>query len=139
MTISSQPVPANLVRPGMIDTAKEQTFPLSKAARKYASSRGERTIHPATLHRWRNPGINGIRLSCLKVGGIWHTSTLALQRFFEELTLAKEGQGPSGTEAAPRSIEKGRSARDADDRVEVELEKLLGGPSTPPLTKPPSA
>ena len=73
----------------MINTAVEKTISLNKAARRCSSSRGEQSLCPSTLHRWRWPGLGGIRLECIKVGGIWHTSEEALQRFFEKLTAAQ--------------------------------------------------
>ena len=77
----------------MINTSLEPTFPLAKAARKHASARGDGSLNPSTIHRWRCPGIGGIRLECIKIGGIWQTSDQALQRFFEKLTVAREGLG----------------------------------------------
>jgi hypothetical protein len=38
------------------------------------------------VHRWRKPGVRGVRLECIRVGGIWHTSTAAFQRFCDELS-----------------------------------------------------
>jgi hypothetical protein len=110
----------------MINTTLERTFPLAKAARKYASARGSGTVHPSTLHRWRSPGINGIALECLKVGGVWHTSEEALQRFFERLTAAQapEGEGASAS-APPEKPANSGSALSRNDRVESELAAIL--------------
>jgi Protein of unknown function (DUF1580) len=47
-------------------------------------------LHLATVHRWRNPGVRGIRLEAICCGGVWCTSVEALQRFFERLAGARE-------------------------------------------------
>jgi hypothetical protein len=78
----------------MINTLTERTFPLAQAARRFVSPRGQKCLHPSTAHRWRYPGIAGVRLECLKVGGVWHTSEAALQRFFERLTAAQAAPPP---------------------------------------------
>lgn len=114
----------------MIDTAIERTYPLAKAARMHASSRGVGTVHPGTLHRWRLYGIGGIKLECLKVGGSWHTSQGALQRFFEQLTAAE--QTPAAAETHPPNRRTSPTKQPGhEDRhnkqVEAELDAVLGG------------
>ena len=49
-------------------------------------SRDGRRVHVGTLHRWRTRGLRGVRLHSVKLGGRWHTSVQALQRFFDSLT-----------------------------------------------------
>ena len=94
----------------MINTSLEPTFPLAKAARKHASARGDGPLNPSTLHRWRFPGIGGIRLECIKIGGVWHTSEQALQRFFEKLTAAQERPGAQQPVPAERPAKRERAA-----------------------------
>jgi hypothetical protein len=49
----------------------------------------------ATLYRWAQTGIRGIRLETIMVGGTRCTSTEALQRFFDMITAACEPVAPS--------------------------------------------
>jgi len=55
----------------------EQLISLTQAARSILK-------RPQTnaLHRWRTHGIRGVRLEAVLRGGVWHTSTEALERFF---------------------------------------------------------
>jgi len=108
----------------MINTAVEKTFSLNKAARRCSSSRGEQSLCPSTLHRWRFPGLGGIRLECIKVGGVWHTSEEALQRFFEKLTAAKAVSAEAETCGSRKSSKRGRDGH--QDQVEEELNAALG-------------
>lgn len=114
---------------GMINTLTERTFPLSQAARRFVSPRGPKGLHPSTPHRWRSPGIAGVRLECLKVGGAWHTSEAALQRFFERLTAAQSVTPPeNSTERAG-----GPAEAEAEDQtghqqmIEGKLDAVLNG------------
>jgi hypothetical protein len=84
----------------VINTTIEKTAPLAKAARGYSSPRGEGSYHPSALHRWRTRGIRGIKLECIKVGGVWHTSVEALQRFFEQVTALEAEAVPAETTPA---------------------------------------
>jgi hypothetical protein len=70
----------------MIDLRKEATFPLAQFVKRLTPRRNQRPVHSATAHRWRNPGLRGVRLECIRVGGIWHTSMEAFQRFCDELS-----------------------------------------------------
>lgn len=56
------------------------------------SKSGKRT-HIATLYRWALGGTGGVRLETLKVGGCVCTSVEALQRFFDALTVVRNGEG----------------------------------------------
>ena len=119
----------------MINTSLEPTFPLAKAARKHASSRGDGPLNPSTLHRWRFPGIGGIRLECIKIGGVWHTSEQALQRFFEKLTAAQEGPAVQQVVPAERPAKRER-ATGYQAAVGAQLDAVLGV-AAPPRNAPP--
>ncbi len=64
----------------MIDVRTEQLVTLSQLVKKLPPHRNERPVHPATAHRWRKPGLRGVRLECIRIGGVWHTSMEAFQR-----------------------------------------------------------
>jgi hypothetical protein len=109
----------------MIDTTTEQTFPLTKASRRYTSARVEGHLHPSALQRWRTSGIRGVKLECIKVGGVWHTSAKALQRFFERLTALEEGVVPPETTSASATRPPQGTAHQL--AVAEELDAVLGG------------
>lgn len=122
-------VPTGVRSRGGIDTTVERTVPLAKAARQVESSRTDGHAHPGTLHRWRLFGIKGVRLECLKVGGVWHTSPQALQRFFERVTAAEQAVtlvNPPGTPRPGKSPLTEQADHDA--RIESELAAALGRP-----------
>ncbi len=70
----------------MIDIRTEHLVTLSQLVKTLPPRRQQRPVHPATVYRWRNPGIRGVRLECIRVGGTWHTSMEAFQRFCDELS-----------------------------------------------------
>jgi hypothetical protein len=76
----------------MIDVAVEEVFSLTEAAKRLPQRRKGARPHVATLHRWCQTGIRGIRLESICIGGCRCTSAPALQRFFEGVTLASEPQ-----------------------------------------------
>ncbi len=49
--------------------------------------RGGRKLHKSTAFRWAKPGVRGIRLEVIRVGGTLCTTVAALQRFFEALSV----------------------------------------------------
>ncbi|MEK6236566.1 MAG: DUF1580 domain-containing protein [Planctomycetales bacterium] len=65
-------------------------------------------MHPSTIHRWRDPGLRGVRLEAIRIGGAWHTSMEAFQRFCEALTELK----------SPSSADAETDVEDASSRVE---------------------
>ena len=73
-------------------------------AAKYVSKRvkgrqGGRKLNVATVYRWTDRGIRGIRLECTQVGGTRATSVEALERFFARLA----GNEPAPARATPAS------------------------------------
>lgn len=73
-----------------IHLANEKLIPLSAVPRipRMRPGRGGKRLHLATVYRWAQHGIRGIRLETIVAGGVRCTSILALQRFFEQLTAA---------------------------------------------------
>jgi hypothetical protein len=70
----------------MIDRELESTFPL-----KHANRHSGLDVSLSTWFRWASPGLQGVRLETVKVGGSTHTSKAAIQRFFSALTSARSG------------------------------------------------
>lgn len=65
---------------------KEQLVPLPQLAKGTSPIRLDRPVAVSTVHRWRDPGIRGVRLECVRIGGRWLTSVEAFERFCETLT-----------------------------------------------------
>jgi hypothetical protein len=72
-----------------IDEEQVITFP--GLASSLPRRRRNRPVHVSTIHRWRDPGLRGIRLEAVRIGGAWHTSWEAFSRFCERLTAAELG------------------------------------------------
>ena len=62
----------------MIDLENESVFTLTDAA-KQIPQRNTHPVHVATLYRWAQRGLRGIRLETLQIGGTKFTSAAALQ------------------------------------------------------------
>lgn len=79
---------------------------------------GRAALRREAHHRWRSPGVRGVRLECLRIGGIWHTSWESFKRFYDRLTNSGDDASASAPPARP-----GQSAGDEghQDRVEREL------------------
>ncbi len=79
----------------MIDLAHESVLSLTDAVEHLPQRRGGRSVHVATLYRWAQRGVRGVKLEALQVGGTKCTSIEALQRFFERLTALDSGDQPT--------------------------------------------
>lgn len=101
----------------MISVASEQLLTLSQLAKRLPRHRNDRPVHPSTCHRWRSPGVRGVRLECVRIGGIWHTSWESFQRFCDILTSVAQGSSP----AAPRPPANASQDSDYQDQVEQAL------------------
>ncbi|MEI7687619.1 MAG: DUF1580 domain-containing protein [Planctomycetota bacterium] len=99
----------------MLDVNAEAIVTLSQLAKKLPRRRLDRPVHPATIHRWRSPGVRGIRLECVRIGGTWHTSLEAYQRWVERLTIVESG---SNTEVSSARTSPSEDAidRELDER-----------------------
>ena len=104
---------------GMIDVNAEHVVTLSQLAKRLPCRRSERPVHPATIHRWRNPGVRGVRLDCVRIGGIWHTSLEAYQRWVERLTAAEPH-----SDTTPASAQTSPHHTAHADAVEKQLDDL---------------
>jgi hypothetical protein len=74
-----------------IDLRAETIVSYREVVARVLPAREGRGVHVGTLHRWRSKGMRGARLESLKVGGRWHTSLEALQRFFDRLSGCDPG------------------------------------------------
>lgn len=89
----------------------EKLLTLSEACRMFPNKPS-----PATLWRWRVKGVNGVRLSCIRVGRSWLTTKAALLDFLEKQTQAHTTETPpksSTTGGAERSEALTRRLREA--------------------------
>jgi hypothetical protein len=75
-----------------IELERERLITFGQLARKLPSRRNGRPVHGSTIHRWRHPGVGGVRLEAIRIGGAWHTSWEAFQRFCEQLTRGQENE-----------------------------------------------
>jgi hypothetical protein len=102
----------------MIDLTVESPISLAEAATKVPSFRVGKKTHVATIHRWIQHGVRGVKLEAARLGGRWVTSDEALQRFAEALTTTL----PTGAPPPPRTTSATR--RRAADQAERELNRI---------------
>jgi hypothetical protein len=87
----------------MIDVEQEKLVSFSQLAQSLPRRRSNRPVHVSTIHRWRKPGLRGVRLEAIRVGGSWHTTREAFARFCERLTAAEtDGDTAAVTTSARR-------------------------------------
>jgi hypothetical protein len=104
------------------DPTVEQPIPLCQVPRLawLPRRRRGRKIHVATIFRWAQHGIHGVRLEVVRIGGTRCTSEAALRRFFAALSAADPVCSPPSAATAPRSP---ATAGRAHRRAERELAK----------------
>ena len=73
-----------------IDISLERVVSLTEATQYLPRRRAGKKPNVATLYRWAQQGVRGIRLETICVGATRCTSVEALQRFFDALTLQAE-------------------------------------------------
>lgn len=84
----------------MIDPTCLDLRPMSHLARKIPNRRGTDGINVATLWRWAQSGVRGVRLTTTMVGGIRMASEADVARFFAATTAAADGTtAPARTSA----------------------------------------
>ena len=84
----------------MIDLDTEQVISLGEAAERLPRRGRGRKPHLATLYRWSNHGVRGVRLETIQIGGTRCTSVEALQRFVETLS-SQNSPGQAGPPRRP--------------------------------------
>lgn len=84
-----------------IDIQAEQVITPAKAAQLCPERRSGVRPNVATLWRWMQQGVRGIKLESIMCGATRCTSVEALQRFFDALTAAADAEH-SGAIVPPR-------------------------------------
>lgn len=67
----------------------EALIGFGEVTRRFPKASG-RGLHVATVHRWRKPGVAGVRLESLRVGGRWMTTLEAIDRFVTASNAARD-------------------------------------------------
>ena len=70
----------------LIALTQEKIIPLRDVPKHLPPRPNGKKLHISACYRWIGPGIRGIRLESIKVGGTTCTSLEAIQRFSERLT-----------------------------------------------------
>ncbi len=73
-----------------IDILGEKLVSFRQIAASLPTRRRNRPIAVSTIYRWRRPGLRGVRLDAVRIGGAWHTSWEAFARFCEQMTAAEQ-------------------------------------------------
>ena len=63
---------------------KDALVPLSEVG-AMLPLQADQKIHRSTFHRWRSRGIAGVRLGCVRIGGLWFTSRKMVESFLTNL------------------------------------------------------
>ena len=95
----------------MISLSEQNVIPLKEACKLLPKRRSGKKPHVATLYRWADPGLRGVRLETLQVGDTLCTSPEALQEFCERLT--KDVAQPVTTDSRKREIAAAEAELDA--------------------------
>jgi hypothetical protein len=90
-----QRILTSVMAPVMTDFANEQMITFHELARRLPRRRGGRPTHVSTIHRWRQRGVSGVRLSAVRCGSIWLTTWEAYQRFVDAITSTVTKNAPS--------------------------------------------
>jgi hypothetical protein len=90
-----------------IDLTLEKPHPLADVPNLpcIPRRRGGRKLHRSTVMRWVNPGLRGVRLEAIRVGGTLCTTIEALQRFFERLAAPRPEPQPTSGEKRQRELQ----------------------------------
>ena len=98
----------------MIDPNSETLISLSEAARDLPRRRAGKRPHLSCLYRWTTTGCKGVVLESLQCGGTRITSSEALARFFEALTI--QAEQPQSISPAPRQTHQRRRQIEAAEK-----------------------
>jgi hypothetical protein len=106
------------------EVAAGDVITMPQVARRCASTRQSKPVHPSTPLRWvldgvKTPDGRRVKLEACRCGGRWVTSSAAFQRFVEAQTPYLD------TEPAPRTTTPTQAANRAE-RAGKELERKHG-------------
>ena len=93
----------------MIDISRERVITFTEAAGHLPRRRMGRRPHVATLYRWTQRGLRGVRLESIQIGGSLCTSVEAMQRFFNRL-----GGGDESPAASSPSADRAKAVSQAE-------------------------
>ena len=99
----------------MIDLSNETILSLSEATHEVPRGRGNKRVHSSTLYRWATRGVAGTKLEAVRVGGLFVTSSEALNRFFRRLNSQVDERSEYATAAEKRQRE--REIKQAERRL----------------------
>jgi hypothetical protein len=71
-----------------------------------------RTVHIATVFRWAQRGVRGVRLEVARVGGVTCTTEAAVRRFIAALSAPRVSDPAPPCSAAAAASEDRRAKRD---------------------------
>ena len=83
----------------LIEIENEKLLSLREAAKRIPSTRSGRAIHVATVYRWINRGVDGVKLEAVRVGGGLFTSVESLQRFADRCSAETAAISPNKSTA----------------------------------------
>jgi hypothetical protein len=67
----------------MIDIVNDRLIVLAEVPKILPRKSGGKRLNLSTVYRWVQRGVNGKRLEAVRLGGVYYTSSEALQRFAE--------------------------------------------------------
>ena len=105
----------------MIDILSEHLVPIRDAAKLLPRQSTGKRVHISAVYRWIDPGLRGVQLESIKIGGTTYTSTEALQRFGERRSTPGPGYGRSET-SVPAPV----ARRKQIERAANEVDTILG-------------
>ena len=100
-----------------IDIQTEQVITPAKAAQLCPERRSGVRPNVATLWRWMQHGVRGIKLESLMCGATRCTSVEALQRFFDRLTEAADAEQTAPVIPPPVSKSRSKAIEAAERRL----------------------
>ena len=91
----------------MIDLVSERLVALTQVPKlsEIPKLRGGKRPHVATIYRWAQNGVRGVKLETVRLGGTVCTSVEAIQRFVKQLSDPNATTSPSPTKARQRQVE----------------------------------
>ena len=84
----------------------KKPVPLVKLARRLG-------VHVSTVHRWRQNGVGGVKLSCVKIGGRWFAAREAVSAFLAELNGGRDVSAAADSDGVGKAAERRRTAEAA--------------------------